>query len=580
VPTYDFDRLTPAEQRELEWLLSVELRTSQYSPHEPTDRQRLFLNLPHLEAFYGGAAGGGKSDALLMGALEWADTPGYAALLLRRTFQDLAKPGALLDRSYQWLSQSSARWNDQKKQWKFHGGSIVAFGYLQNESDVYQYQSAEYQYIGFDELTQFTETQYKYLFSRLRRLRGSNVPLRMRSASNPGGIGAEWVQKRFIPDDWAPEDAAELQCFEKDGAAFVPARMDDNPHLDQSEYEKSLELLDPVTRAQLRLGDWRIRPKGNIYKAWSDGVDGHHVITWSQFAAIFGEKAIPDHWLGACAQDWGFDPDPCATVWAFVAGENSPRVHGLPLAGSIFIPVILTCRGEIPDDVADKIRMIEADHQWASRIQYRVMSHEASSQQATYRRKAGLHFLKWQPDVIGGIGQVQHYLKVRHSERPHPFKPQVMGRPKLYLIVPDDQMENPKGDEGLSLLRAEFRQYKWVDQVVTDRNGSNRIIPYDFFNHYMDAVRGMAAKWFTTAAGLTEFEQVEAALPTGLRVENGPQSSEDWKREGWELARHIKVAEVKKTIEQKRGRDLDDSWNPASPLENVAEQSPWDSWER
>src|SRR5687767_5837691 len=204
-------------------------QSRKYIPHDPTERQRLFLDLPHQEAFYGGAAGGGKSDALLMAALEHADKPGYSALILRRTFQDLSKPGALLDRSREWLQGSGARYNDQRRQWRFPSGAVLAFGYLENDADVYQYQSAEYQFIGFDELTQFSERQYTYLLSRMRRLSNSSVPLRMRSASNPGGIGAVWVYERFIPEDWQPEDAAELRKYEKGGRAFVPARLEDNP---------------------------------------------------------------------------------------------------------------------------------------------------------------------------------------------------------------------------------------------------------------------------------------------------------------------------------------------------------------
>lgn len=491
--------------------------TAQFIPQAPTERQRLFLDLPHLEAFYGGAAGGGKSSALLIGGLQYVDVPGYSALILRKTFQDLAKPGALLDRARAWLHDTGATWNEQKKQWRFPSGAVLSFGYMENEADIYQYQSAEYQYIALDELTHFTERQYTYLFSRLRRLANATIPIRMRSASNPGGIGADWVQERFIPDDWMADDAEELKVHEKNGRAFVPARIDDNPHLDQAEYEKSLENLDSVTRAQLRKGDWKIRPKGNIYPMWSDGADGHHVITWTQFASIFGSRSIPSHWLGACGQDWGFDPDPCATVWAFTAAQNSPKIHNAPMAGAIFVPLIKTSRKAIAEDVGNSILTAEAEYGWSSRIQYRVMSHEASSELETYHRKCGLLFQKWEPDCVGGIDQVGSALKIRYPELPHPFKPWLKGRPGFYVVVPDDQMANPKGDEGLALLRAELQEYKWVEQVVTNRRGSNRIVPYDFFNHYMDALRGIAAKWFPRTKGLTKTEQEDAQLPDGWK---------------------------------------------------------------
>jgi hypothetical protein len=539
------------------------------------------LSLPHQEAFYGGAAGGGKSDALLMGALEHADAPKYSALILRRTFQDLSKPGALLDRSREWLSQSSARYNDQRRQWRFPNGAVLAFGYLENEADIYQYQSAEYQFIGFDELTQFTQRQYTYLFSRLRRLSDSNVPLRMRSASNPGGIGAAWVYERFIPDDWQPEDAEEIRVYEKEGRAFVPARLEDNPFLDQRTYEESLDKLDEVTRAQLRRGDWRIKPQGNIYKAWTDGVDSHHVITWSQFAKVFNQSSIPSHWLGACGQDWGFDPDPCATVWNFVAGENSPRVEGVSLAGTVFCPAILTCKGEIPDHVGEKMKLVEASNGWSSRIQYRVMSHEASSQRETYRVKCGLPFSKWKPDAHGGIAQMQHALKLRHLDKPHPFKPWLNGRPDYYVIVPDDQLINPKGDEGLALLRAEFREYKYTDPSVTERKGSSRIVPYDFFNHFMDAQRGIAARWFPKAQPLTESERFDSQLAPGWRLENKPDVEEgSWEWDAWRMARENEIGKIKAAQKANQG-GKDDPWNAVrAPLDNVAGVNPWGNWER
>ncbi|MCI0662607.1 MAG: terminase family protein [Acidobacteria bacterium] len=554
----DLSRLTEAEQVELLNLLEIEVKTSRYCPHEPSDRQKLFLDLSYTEAFYGGAAGGGKSDALLMAALQYADVPGYSALILRRTFADLSKPGALMDRAHEWLRGSGARWNEQKKQWRFPSGSVLAFGYLDNETDVYQFQSAEYQFCAFDELTQFTDRQYTYLFSRLRRLSGSDVPIRMRSASNPGGIGAAWVQERFIPDDWTPEQGTKVQVIDKNGRAFVPARLVDNPAIDQQSYEKSLENLDEVTRAQLLEGDWQIRPRGNVYKAWSDGVNGHHVITWSQFANVFGQSSIPSHWFGACGQDWGFDPDPCATVWNFVASANSP------LPGAIFTPRILTCRSEIPDEVADKINAIEAEEGWGSRIQYRVMSHEASSQCETYRRKCGLSFQKWKPDQIGGIAQMTHVLRLTELDKPHPFKPHLNGRPGYYVVVPDDQLINPKGDEGLALLREEFAAYKYVEQRVTEMKGANRIVPFDFFNHFMDAQRGVAARWFADVKALSADEVFEESLPLGVRRETVTKLEGD-QRDLAELARQREVDKRKK-------EDRENTW---SNVIVEANDNPW-----
>ncbi len=232
---------------------------NRWIPHEPTPKQAEFLLLPDREGFFGGSAGGGKSDALLMAGLQYVGVPGYAAILFRRTFADLALPGALMDRAQEWLGQTDARWNERDKTWTFPSGATLSFGYLEHENHKYRYQSAEFQYIGFDELTQFSETQYRYLFSRLRRLKNSRVPLRMRAASNPGGIGHEWVKQRFIVEG---------------RGAFVPAKLDDNPYLDREEYIKSLMELDPVTRQQLLNGDWSARQGGNKFKReWFEIID-------------------------------------------------------------------------------------------------------------------------------------------------------------------------------------------------------------------------------------------------------------------------------------------------------------------
>lgn len=225
-----------------------------YCPHDPTPRQAEFLASAEMEAMFGGAAGGGKSDAILMAALQYVHVPGYAALILRRTYPDLALPGAIMDRAGDWLRPTAATWHESEKTWRFPSGASLTFGYLQYENDKWRYQGAEFQYQGFDELTQFTETQYRYLLSRLRRLAGSDVPLRARSASNPGGIGHAWVKARFVDPDTSA------------GRRFVPARLEDNPHLDAVEYERSLAELDPITRRQLRHGDWDVTPEGGMFR--------------------------------------------------------------------------------------------------------------------------------------------------------------------------------------------------------------------------------------------------------------------------------------------------------------------------
>jgi hypothetical protein len=234
-------------------LAALAPRRTRYTPHTPHTKQAEFLALTTLEALYGGAASGGKSDALLMAALEHVHVPGYSAILLRRTYQDLNLPGAIMARSHEWLSGTDATWNGTDKRWTFPSGATLSFGYLDTDRDRFRYASAEFQFIGFDELTQFPEAWYRFLFSRLRRRKGVDVPLRMRAATNPGGIGHEWVRRRFIapPSDERP---------------FIPAKLDDNPHVDADEYRKSLANLDTATRRQLEDGIWIRDSSGLVYQ--------------------------------------------------------------------------------------------------------------------------------------------------------------------------------------------------------------------------------------------------------------------------------------------------------------------------
>lgn len=291
-----------------------------YIPHIPTFKQKMFLCLPFEEAFYGGAGGGGKSDALLMAALQYVDFPGYSALLLRKTYADLTLPEALMDRASEWLDRNdlhergiAPRWNNAKKTWYFPSGSTLTFGYLQSENDKFRYRSAAFQYIGFDELTDFSSTQYKFLFSRLRRLKQFNVPGRMRSASNPGGFGHDWVKERFVLYGW------------NNGRPFIPAWMEDNPFLDHDQYGRSLDRMDPVERAQIKHGDWDILASGNFFKReWFK-----HYVDSRPFAGNF--VGLVRYWDKASTPKSENNPDPDWTVGILMARGKDGRYYILDM---------------------------------------------------------------------------------------------------------------------------------------------------------------------------------------------------------------------------------------------------------
>ena len=232
-------------------------RLTKYIPYDPTAKQRAFLLMNGTkEILYGGAAGGGKSVAQLMAALQFVDVPGYSAILFRKTYADLSLPGALIDMSKQWLmpfvNSGEVKWKEKEKQYVFPSGANLNFGYLESDNDCYRYQGAEFQYIGMDECTHISPNNYRYLFSRLRKTKDLQVPLRFRATANPGGEYGEYYYQRFFTEG------------KEHGRIFIGAGLDDNPYLDAEAYKESLAELDPVERERLLNGNWEIKASGDM----------------------------------------------------------------------------------------------------------------------------------------------------------------------------------------------------------------------------------------------------------------------------------------------------------------------------
>jgi len=232
----------------------LEPKKPPFCPEEPSLTQKVFLRTNSIEALFGGAAGGGKSSALLMSALQYVDVPNYSAILFRRTYADLALPGALMDRFKSWMDEMDGiHWNANSYVATFPSGARISFGYLNNTNDYLRYKGSEFQFIGMDEVTEIRESDYRYMFSRLRRPASgplSQVPLRMRSASNPA---PNWVRQRFI-----------VEGLEK-GRIFVPSKLTDNPGIDADSYRQALQALDPIERRRLEEGDWWSTTLGTMF---------------------------------------------------------------------------------------------------------------------------------------------------------------------------------------------------------------------------------------------------------------------------------------------------------------------------
>jgi hypothetical protein len=246
-------------------------RLTKYVPYTPTPKQSAFLLMNNVkEILYGGAAGGGKSVCQLMAALQYVDVPGYSAILFRKTYADLSLPNALIDMSKQWLApfvnSKEVHWSDKDKKYTFPSGATLSFGYLENDNDCYRYQGAEFQYIGMDECTHISPSNYRYLFSRLRKPTSLDVPLRFRATANPGGQYGDYYYQRFFVEG------------EEKGRVFIAAGLSDNPYLDAEAYRESLAELDPIERERLLNGNWEIRATGDMFSSlWFTFVDAEDI---------------------------------------------------------------------------------------------------------------------------------------------------------------------------------------------------------------------------------------------------------------------------------------------------------------
>lgn len=236
----------------------------------PQPKQVKFMERSEYEALYGGAAGGGKSDALVVEALRQVNNPDYRALILRKTYPQLEE---LIDRSHALypLAFPTATYNDSKHVWRFKSGAKIYFGAMQHKKDRTNYQGKRYDFIGFDELTHFTWDEYSYMFSRNRPSKkprsDRKTTVYMRATANPGGVGHGWVKNRFITAAEPNTPIEEIVTVNlPDGSkkeirrdrVFIPASVFDNPALLEADpnYLGSLALLPEKEKKALLYGDW------------------------------------------------------------------------------------------------------------------------------------------------------------------------------------------------------------------------------------------------------------------------------------------------------------------------------------
>lgn len=285
----------------------------------PQPKQKIFMSRFENEALYGGAAGGGKSDCAIAEALRQVHIPHYRGLILRKTYPQLSE---LIDRSREIYLAAfpKSKYNDTKHCWTFPSGAKIYFGAMQYTKDRTNYQGKRYDFIDFDELTQFTWDEYSYLFSR-NRPGGPGTRCYIRAQANPGGIGHGWVKERFVTA--APPMTTiweENEIRHPDGTVqknrrsriFVPASVFDNKILMENnpEYTASLAQLPEAERNALLYGDWDSF-SGQVFTEWRNNPDGYESRRGTH---VINPFRVPDSWTIYRGFDFGY-AKPFAVGW-------------------------------------------------------------------------------------------------------------------------------------------------------------------------------------------------------------------------------------------------------------------------
>lgn len=329
---------------------------------QPQPKQAAFMARPEYEALYGGAAGGGKSDALVVEALRQVGIPHYKALIVRKTYPQLAE---LIDKSLNYYPRAypKARYNASAHTWNFPSGAKILFGSMQYTKDRTRYQGQAYDFIGFDELTHFTWDEYSYLFSR-NRPNGPGTRVYIRASANPGGVGHGWVKERFVTagkpmttiwEDVTWRDPSGQEHRARQSRIFVPSSVFDNPALlnNDPDYVRRLASMPEAERKALLYGDWDTF-SGQVFTEWRNDPDHYEDRLWTHVIHPF---RVPDSWRVWRGFDWGYSR-PFSVGWYAVDHER--RMYRIrELYGCTGTPN--TGVQWEPSRVAQEIRRIEAE---------------------------------------------------------------------------------------------------------------------------------------------------------------------------------------------------------------------------
>lgn len=363
--------------------------------HANEGPQTQFLAADEKDVLYGGAAGGGKSYAMLVDPLRYAHKKAHRALILRRSMPELRE---MIDKSRELYPQAfpGAKFREVEKLWNFPSGAKIEFGFLERDADVYRYQGQAYSWIGFDEITHLpTEFSWNYLASRLRTT-DPEIKTYLRCTANPGGVGSQWVKKRYIE----PEESNK-SFMGKDGLTrkFIPAKLVDNPYLAKDGvYEQMLMSLPPIQRRQLLEGNW-------------DVAEGAAFVEFDPNVHVISPFALPLHWERVKGIDYGYASESCCLWGIMDINDNTliiyRELYKKGLTGEELGSIITDMETEDPFSVNGVLDTAA----WAKTGTTGPTVGESLI-------RAGHKLRRADKNRIQGKIQIHEYLKVRENGRP------------------------------------------------------------------------------------------------------------------------------------------------------------------
>lgn len=368
--------------------------------YSPSKRQTAFHTSTAFETLYGGAAGGGKTTAIVAESVTYAlEYPKARIYIFRKTIPELKQ--SIVPEIYKqcaaYIDQGGMKYNSQDRTFTFRNGSIIQLAYLENTADMFRYQSAEIHLLLVDELTHFTQEEYEYLKTRVRST--GQHPLKVMAATNPGNIGHGWVKSYFI--DVVPPETI---YTDKAGNTrmFVPAKIDDHPiKAFRDSYGKQLDSLsDPDLKRALRMGDWDIF-SGQVFTEWDREL---HVVD---------PFPVPKHWTKWLAYDWGYNTY-AGAVWLTRDPANE----------RIYVYREFYAHAMKASDQADTMNNLSGDElivtKWADPSLWKQHGNvETGESVAMIFQKAGLIFQPANNDRKNGMNAVHEALAIAPDGKPN-----------------------------------------------------------------------------------------------------------------------------------------------------------------